>query len=756
MAEAFHQLHRLVQRKLWDMGWTELRSIQDQAIRHLLPEGGDAVIASPTASGKTEAAFLPVLSAIADEPMGSVRAMYVGPLKALINDQFRRVEDLCARMEMPVCKWHGDVNDGPKQRLRANPGGILLITPESLEAMLVRRPTFISTLFAGLKFVVIDEMHAFMGTERGAHLVSLLHRLCRRAQCDPVRIGLSATLGTPESALTWLRPGGRPAKLIHDAEARSSIQIRVRGIWRPPPGQPSDDLEAGDPAFPVLARAILLACSGKTTLVFANAKSKIELLADALTSQAAEMQLSDEIVVHHGSLSRDRRHDAEERLRTARACTAVCSNTLELGIDIGQIDEVVQVSAPWSVASLVQRLGRSGRRESAPRILRGFFVESIPDEDADVWDRLHLDFVQGVAAIELMLERFIEPPRLGRAHLSTLVQQCPAYLAESGGASALALYQRVCGSGAFGDVSPPDFGSVLRELGRRELLEQVGDGTLVLGVSGERIVEHYTFFAAFNAPDELRVVHDGHEIGAVGLPPAPGEHLILAGRRWRVESIDSERREVLVSPARGYRAPTFNPSHGAVHPAVHAKMRALLLGTELPTYLESVAREILEAARAEATKQGGFSPSARAHESGVRLFVFGGAKVQQTLSLVLSRAGLEAADMDVGFDVEARADEVAGTLRAFAAKPDLPALAAHADHVLLRREFGPEKFEHFVAPDVWQRSYARDELDEAGAVHVALQLAAALDGRAPPMLEAMTHAQLPPGPDARLTLPTRR
>ncbi len=727
MPAAFDLLHPNVQRKLWDMGWTDLRAIQDQSIRHLLSGGGgDAVIASPTASGKTEAAFLPVLSAIADTPEGSVRAMYVGPLKALINDQFRRVEDLCGRLEMPVCKWHGDVNDTAKQRLLTSPAGILLITPESLEAMFVRRPTSIPRLFGKLAFVVIDEMHAFMGSERGAQLVSQLHRLKLRAGCDPVRIGLSATLGDPETALRWLRPSGPPATLIHDPAAKSAINIRVRGIWNRAPKKPSEAEANGedqDPWLVELARAILLATHGKTNLVFANAKSRIELLADAMITQAAEMQLPDEIVVHHGSLSRERRLHAEDRLRTSRACTAVCTNTLELGIDIGSIDEVVQVSAPWSVASLVQRVGRSGRREGATRVLRGFFVERVPDEKSDVWARLHLNLVQGVAAIELMLEKFVEPPALGRAHLSTVVHQCLAILGETGGATAMDLFQRLRSSGAFGDIARNDYVGILRELGRRDLIEQMGDGTLILGLAGQRIVEHYTFFAAFNAPEELRVVHRGEEIGAVAQPPKRGEYLILAARRWRVESLDVDRREVHVTPARGGRAPIFETSTGAVHPLVHAKMKALLLGADSPVYLDPVAVEILDDARAEAARHGGFYRCAQTYDGGVRLFVFGGSKVQQTLALVLSRAGLDHWDANVGFDIDAAPERVAGELRTFAERPDLSVLAEHADAVLGFREFGPEKFDPFVAPHAWQQAFAREELDQLGAAAVALRCA---------------------------------
>lgn len=719
MSTAFGLLHPSVQRKLWDMRWTELRPIQDAAIRHLLgPDAGDTVIASPTASGKTEAAFLPVLSSLADDFSGGARAMYIGPLKALINDQFRRVEELCERMSTPVCKWHGDVNDSAKKRFLSQPAGVLLITPESLEAMLIRRPTEVPRLFSALDFVVIDEMHAFMGTERGAHLVSLLHRLTRRARCAPIRIGLSATFGDPNAALEWLRPGGTPARLIQDGSSGASLQLRVRGFM---PSPPVADAEA-DPTLRELARAIIVATSGRTNLVFSNAKKDIELLADALAAEASRAGLQDEIVVHHGSLSKERRHHAEERLREAKACTAVCSNTLELGIDIGEIDEVVQVSAPWSTASLVQRVGRSGRRPGSPRVLRGFFVANEVSEHSTCWDRLQLPFLQGLATIELMLERFIEPPRVGRAHLSTLIHQTLAFLAETGGALASEVYATIARSGAFGRVSSSDFAAMLRQLGQRQFIEQMADGNLIVGITGEKLVGHYSFYAAFNAPEEMRVVHGADEIGRVALPPPPGDHIVLAGRRWQVEAIDCDRKEVVVKPARGARAPRFNVTSGIIHPAVHEKMMALLVSDLQPAYVDAVGLEILASARREAASLARFAPRLQAIQGGVRVFTFAGSRVQQTLFIAFERAGLRPEDRLVGFELQAPAADIARTLDDLANSRDARELARYADEVLVRRAMSQEKFEYAADPDVWQAAYAREELDVEGAATMAVGL----------------------------------
>ncbi len=724
MPSAFDLLHPAVQRQLWEMKWEELRPIQIETIRHLAGGGGDCIIASPTASGKTEAAFLPVLSAIADDFGGSIRAMYVGPLKALINDQFRRVEELCKRMELPVHKWHGDVGNADRKAVLQTPSGVLLITPESLEAMFIRRPTQMPALFKRLGFVVIDELHAFLGSVRGAQLLSQLFRLRARAGCDPVRIGLSATLGDRERALKWLRPDSVvPGKLIEDPQTKSDTAIRVRGLWRPRTKSDDDEKEGEDASLVEVARGILVACRGATNLVFANNKSQIEALADELKTQAAALQLPDEIVVHHGSLSKETRETTEERLRADRPCTAVCSNTLELGIDIGQIDTVVQVSAPWSVASLVQRLGRGGRR-GGERRLRAFFVENAPTKDDGFWDSLHLDFLRGVATIELMIEGFREPPDLGRAQWSTLIQQLLSTVAETGGIKAAALYPRLFDSGAFARMSRSEFALLLRALGARELIEQDASGLLILGRLGERIVDDYTFYAAFRAAEEFRVLHGLNPIGMLpetAIPPV-GEHVILAGRRWQVQEIDGERREVAVIPSRGRRPPQFDSGRPPVHSVLHEKMRALACGAGEPRYLDEGAREILQHIRATARNCRKFEPRIQIAPERVRLILFKGTRITRTLRLALLMTELSVVDEDVGLDVKGDLDQVRRSLRAFYANPDRAALAALADDKLHARTLGGEKWDHFLPDELWQKAYCDEQLDVEGAVSVAKEL----------------------------------
>lgn len=728
MGSAFELLHDAVKKKLWDMRWVELRSIQSQAVRHLLGGGSDCIIASPTAGGKTEAAFLPVLSAIADDPMGGVRAMYIGPLKALINDQFGRLEELCARMEMPVHKWHGDVGESERKALVANPGGVMLITPESLEAMFVLRSGRISEIFSRLSFVVIDELHAFLGSPRGAQLRSLLHRLRTRAGCDPVRIGLSATIGNFDDALRWIRPDGSPATLIRDV-GTSELKVAVRGIWR---RQRNDDEPASDansdddPSIAELARTILVACRGTTNLLFANTKGQIEELADELVSQAKAFALPDEIVVHHGSLSKEQREYAEARLKEGRPCTAVCSNTLEMGIDIGQIDTVVQVAAPWSVTSLVQRLGRSGRKRGQARKLRAYFVEDEPAAGDDTWPRLHLEFLQGVAVVELMLERFVEPAEMARAQWSTLIQQVMSMLAETGGLTASMLKARILDSRAFASMSDRDFALLLRNLGKEDLIEQLADGSLVLGLKGQRIVEHYSFFAAFRTPVEFRVINGSAEIGMLPelTAPMPGDHVILAGRRWKVERVDPDRREILVVPSQGRKRPKFTSLGADVHAAVHEKMRSLLGSDVRPSYLDDVALEILADARRTAAPFKNFQPALVPVGGRVTLFLWKGSKVQRTLLLVLVGAGIRVRDEEVALDADASMEDVIRALAAFASAPDGDKLAGVAEEQLHARLLGGDKFDRYLPSSLWRRCFAADQLDLAGGLQVVREILA--------------------------------
>ncbi len=736
MSTAFDRLHPGLQRHLWDMQWRELHPIQVAAIHHIVAGRGDTLITAPTAGGKTEAAFLPILSKIADDPGPGFRAIYVGAVKALINDQFRRLEDLCERLEVPVHRWHGDVGQGARKKALKTPAGVLLITPESLEAMFVLRPTELPRLFGGLGYVVVDELHAFIGTERGAQLRSLMHRIERRCDCAPARIGLSATIADSQAACAWLRPAGPPATHLHDPDAKRQMAIRVRGYWyrQPVPKAAShsnvDRAEADATTLQEVARATVLAVHGRTTLAFANSKANIEMFADALKTETRALTLPDEVVVHHGSLSKELRESAEARLAKG-SCLAVCSNTLELGIDIGVVDEVVQFTAPPSVASLAQRLGRSGRR-GTPAHLRAYLTAREPTSTSSLWDRLHLDFLRGLACVELLLAGFIEPLRDQAPHRSTLVQQMLSTIAASGGMQAASLHALLAGSACFGSIGTAEFSQLLRSLGAHELIEQIPGGDLVLGMQGQRIVEHYSFFAAFKSTDEVSVedVDRGAKIGMLpaGLIPPAGEHFLLAGKRWQVVEFDAPRKILVARRAKGRRPPVFRSGVRDVDSAVHAQMRTLAVGADVPGYIDETAREILSSIRDHATHL--TDAPAMIVEAGPAsaAFLWAGTRVCRTLHLCLQQQGVTSEDFDIGLQVQCPPKTLRATLRRLVDSPPDPlALARLADEKLGARLAG-EKYDEFLPLEVWQRAYSTEHLDLRGAVATAEAVLRAVQG----------------------------
>ncbi len=723
---AFSRLHPAIQEALYRMKWTQLRPIQVEAIHEVYDGKGDFVISARTAAGKTEAAFLPIVSRIVAEPQGGVRAIYAGPLKALINDQFRRLEELCAIAEIPVHKWHGDVGPAAKKRLRESPSGVLLITPESIESLFVNHPECLATVFARLMFVVIDEMHSFLGTERGAHLKSLISRLAAKSTEPVRRVGLSATLGDINAARRWLRPlDPDGVHLIQDASDEKVVRLRLYSYCVSPSRDPNPDDATGEsldiPVSEDLARDVFSAFHGRTALIFANRKSEIETCADFARREASRRGLPDLFRVHHGSLSKGEREDTEESLRSGRPTATFCSSTLEMGIDIGNIQAIGQVGPTWTVSSMLQRLGRSGRKDGEPQEMRIYVEEDMPDASTSLVDRLFPNLLQAIAMTELMIvEKWCEPPEVDRLHLSTLVQQVMSVIAESGGVRADRLHAVLVEHGAFTNVDKPTFMQTLRDIAAADLIEQTPEGLLILGLKGEKIVRHHDFYLAFQVNEEYRVAHGGRHIGNVGLPPLLQENpfIILAGRRWKVLDVDHDRRSILVEPSPGGRRPSFLPSHsGEIHTRVREMMRALLFHNDVPAYLDPGAKVMLSQARVTA-RQADLDLCPFVQEgSDLTWFTWTGTRIQSTLAgLGMHLGGFRVEDMGIALSFEkASRDAVLRCYRSsLDAWPEPQALAARFT------SHATEKYEPFLSGSLKTHLFARERLDLDGARRVIL------------------------------------
>lgn len=600
MSSAFDKLARPVQKWIRQKGWRELRDIQARSIRTICETNADLIVAASTAGGKTEAAFLPLISQVLDEPFDGTGfdLLYIGPLKALITDQAMRLEGICQEAELPVVPWHGDVSQSIKTRALKSPKGILLITPESLEALFIRRGLEIARLFGATRAVVIDELHTVLDSERGVQLRSLLTRLELAIKRPIRRIGLSATLGDMDLAKAYLRPDAASSVQLIDADGgEAELRLQLRGYAS------GDEDENSPSATDAIAAHLFKHLRGSDNLVFAGARQRVEIYADRLRELCEREHLPQEFYPHHASLSREHRDFVERRLKDpAKPTTAVCTSTLELGIDIGDVTCVAQIGAPFSVAALRQRLGRSGRREGQPAILRQYAVEAKLTPESSFVDRLRLGLIRSIAMIDLLLEGWCEPPKPQALHLSTLVHQILSVIAQRGGASASVVYNVLCREGPFRKVTTEVFADVLRAIGHPEtgLIEQAASGLLLLGPTGEKLVEHYSFYAVFQTPEEFRLVAGGRDLGTLPIDNvlAPGMLLIFSGRRWVVQEIHDREKVIVVKPARAGVPPVFGGDAGDIHDKVIDRMFSVLEGDISPPHMEAVSLALLDEARA--------------------------------------------------------------------------------------------------------------------------------------------------------------
>jgi ATP-dependent Lhr-like helicase len=691
LESAYDRLHPLIRRWIRDQRWEELREIQARAILSVLDTDNDIVIAAATAAGKTEAVFLPILTRVAERSEGGFAVLYVSPLKALINDQFRRLDELCARMEIPVVKWHGDASQAAKTKAVLKPQGIALITPESVEAMLSRRPGDARRLFGALDFIVVDELHAFLHGPRGIHLASLLRRIEAFGGKAARRIGLSATIGDMGQAAVWLRPSCPSQVEILEANSDApELRLQIRGYVEPPELSDPDHAEgegdaAGRIALDLIADHLFDTLRGSNNLVFGNSRRTVEATADRLRRRAERAGVPNEFFPHHGSLSKVLREELEDRLKAAdKPTTAICTSTLELGIDIGSVKSVAQIGAPRSLSSMRQRLGRTGRRKGTPSIMRIYVREPYIGQDEGLLDRLHPSTIRALAAVKLLLAGFVEPSTTSPEAASTLIHQTLSVIVERGGIRPNALYQLLCGPGPFASIARNDFAELLRHMGSADLklIEQAPDGTLMLGVVGEQIVQSRSFFAVFESSEEWRLTAAGRTLGTlpISYPVYVDSLVVFAGRRWIVESVDDGAKILQVAPHSGGIVPKFDRANiEPAHDRLIAEMRAVYLSDHVPPYLDPKAREILSDGRSVFREHCLSEHALIEEDRDLHAFLWRGSQTTAVFAAALAMAGLVAEPHDFGITIpKTTRDEAMPILRKLAEIPALDAIEVAA------------------------------------------------------------------------------
>lgn len=720
----FERLDHRVQRWIRAKGWRQLRDVQERAIPLVLDGSSHILVMASTAAGKTEAAFLPVLTSVVEGQNKRLSVIYIAPLKALINDQYSRLDELCKDLDINVVRWHGDAPQTPKDAMAKKPGGVVLITPESIEALFVRRPAVARRMFSSVDYIVIDELHYFLEGPRGLHLSSLLNRLEEVGEKKARRIGLSATVGDVDMALDFLS-SGRPHDCIalKANDSRPELKTQIKAYIEDEEVDDQDALEgegAGNMALDRIADDIFRLFRGSSNLVFAGSRRRVESLTDRLRDRSESRGFPNEFFAHHGSLSKEMREDLEVRLKTGSLpTTAVATTTLELGIDIGQVKATAQIGAPMSMAGLRQRLGRTGRREGVAAILRLFVREYRVHGGSSPLERLRLDTVRAVAAIRLLIADYVEPPQPDLLVPTVVLHQILSLIAERGGLLASDLYRLICSKGRLSDMPKKDFAELLRGMAHPNvrLIEQARSGLIMLGELGERKVSRHEFFALFDTMEEWKVVTDGKALGTLPIANmlGQGSYIAFAGKRWRVEAVDNAGRIITVAPHRSAKVPMFETvGHEYLDRRLVEEMRLVLEGVEEYQFLDATAKEFLEEARQFYRSAGADKKHMIVHRNVVHVFTWRGTTVNQMLALAFNASGLPSTVHDAGISVPgSNGDEVASTIDA------LVKAGVDIDDVVAGVEtFATGKWDEYVPLEVlknqWKRTYSRalPELNE--------------------------------------------
>lgn len=607
----FDRFAPFVQDFIYRNNWENLRAIQVAAADAVFNTDENVLLCASTASGKTEAAFFPILTLLSEDPPSSVGVIYIGPLKSLINDQFMRLNDLCSEAEIPVWHWHGDVSSSHKAKLLKNPSGILQITPESLEALMLRKHAAIQKLFGDLRFIVIDEVHSLMRGDRGGQTLCLIERLSKLASVNPRRIGLSATIGDLEMTGEFLSAGSKRGCVIPKIEGAKAVWRLSMEHFYIHGAQSSDGKEIED-ALPVPEPGTDIApdhsdpgigyifehTKGKKCLVFVNSREECEAVTTTLRSYCEAKNEPDRFLIHHGNLSQAYRETAEEVMKDDEQYqTTVTTATLELGIDIGRLERAFQIDAPFTVSSFLQRMGRTGRRDLPPEM---WFVirEDEPEPRAMLPETVPWKLIQGIALVQTYTEeKWVEPPKLDRLPFSLLYHQTMSVLAAGGEMTAAELASKILTLKYFHRISKDDYRVLLNHMLKTDMIQKTENGGLIVGIAGERVTNSFKFYAVFQENEEYTVRCDSHELGTLVMPPPPGEKIAIAGHVWIVTEVDHQRHLVYCDMIKGKVPAYFGDCPGDINTKILEKMRDVLRCGKKYPYLMKNACARLELAR---------------------------------------------------------------------------------------------------------------------------------------------------------------
>jgi len=728
--DVFDRYAPFIQDYIYRSGWQSLRAVQNAAGDAIFNTEENVLLTASTASGKTEAAFFPILSLLEENPSATVGVLYIAPLKALINDQFGRLGELCEEVGIPVTRWHGDAPQTQKRKLLRKPAGILQITPESLESLLINKHMEIPSLFGDLRFIVIDEIHSLLRGDRGLQTFCLIERLCALAGCSPRRIGLSATIGSPEDAGKFLAAGsGRGTVIPRFDGGRETWRLSMEHFFNS--GPQADEGKTGLPETPPMEEAtdaapkaadpgmgyIFEHTRGKKCLIFTNSREECESVCQQLRQYCEANHEPDRFLIHHGNLSAAYRESAEEEMKDDDSLMSVCATaTLELGIDIGRLERAFHIDAPFTVSGFLQRLGRTGRRGDPSEM---WFVmrEEHAEARALLPETIPWYLLQGIALVQLYIEeRFVEPPRMERLPFSLLYHQTMSTLASCGEMTPGELASRVLPLAAFRNITQEDYRALLRHLLEIDHINRTENGGLILGLAGERITNSYKFYAVFQENVEYAVRADSQELGTIVKPPPVGDKIAIAGRVWVVEEVDHQRREVYCTLVKGNIPAYFGDVAGDIHDRILERMFRVLEEDRAYPYLMRHAAARLGEAR-EIFRKSGMDKRPLIHLGGKMwaLFPWLGSYAFLALERFLKlrcapRLGLKGMDTSrpyyLQFTMQAGEEEFYRIVSEEAAKDFDPLELVYPKEVPVF-----EKYDEYVPEELVRKSFALGVLD---------------------------------------------
>ena len=699
---AFDMLAPSVQRWIWKQGWTSLNEIQEKSIPIILKADSDVIISAATAGGKTEAALFPILTSIDNDNSSGCKVLYISPLKALINDQYRRLLDITEGTHIKVTPWHQDVSISLKNRFLKTPSGILIITLESLESFLMNRREIAEYIFESLKYIVIDELHAFIGTERGIQLQSLLSRVEIMVNRRIPRIAMSATFSDFDSVKAFLRNKSEfPCSVILQEKSSHEVKILIKEFIS------SENVNVGDN----ICNGILNKLRGTNNLVFVNSRFEAEEYTTKLKILCEENNIPNEFRIHHGNLSSEIRGSVERELQEGRyPVTAICTSTLELGVDIGKVKSIAQIGVANSVSGLRQRLGRSGRR-SEPSILR---ILSI-DGESGLLDELRKNLFQNIAVVELLKEHKFETLSVGNYHFSTLIQQLLSLIASYGGILVKEAWHYLCINGVFKNITPSVFLKLLHCLGEKKVISQLHTGEIIIGWVGEKIIREVDFYATFMKTDDYTILDiNGGRIGIIQGEPRKGDVIKLAAKHWEVEKVSKRNKTAYVYQTDKDGILFFDGVGMDVSSFIVEKMKEVYCSLDEYPYLDLNAKTQLKVGRNFFSQCALNSTSFIEYDKRSTLFTWAGFRINHTIELILMRylENIEIEECNEIYIAGVKPSDVVCVLEQ--EKPKAVDLASLLDFEIKLRH----KYDYLLTDELLNMEYAKSCLDVDGAWNV--------------------------------------